>query len=300
MWLWAPIGIMAVIIVLLLLKIYALQSAAREIESAFAEKLMTGTNTLIDLSSGDRYMCGLAAAINRELRILREERHQFEQGNMKLKNAVVNISHDLRTPLTAVCGYLDLLEQEEKSEAVERYLKIIRNRAEVLTQLTEELFGYSVVASGGKSEKREELSVNAVLEESIAASYGALRQRHITPNIQMPEKKIIRMLDRSALTRIFSNILSNAIKYSDGDLEITLSDTGEITFTNRASVLDELQVGRLFDRFYTVETAGNSTGLGLSIARTLAEQMHGSISAHYKNGSLSIYVFFPEDKDSAM
>lgn len=295
-WLWAIIGIMAVIIIALLVKIHILQKAAKEIEHAFAERLITDTNTLIDISSGDRYMRKLANTINGELRKLRADRHRFQQGDMELRNAVTNISHDLRTPLTAICGYLDLLEQEEKSEAVERYIEVIRNRAEMLTQLTEELFRYSVIFSSGKNRAKEPVVINRILEESIAAFYTALNERGITPKIQIPENHIIRTLDRSALARVFSNLLNNAIKYSDGDLEITLSETGEITFANTASGLNEVQVGKLFDRFYTVEAARKSTGLGLAIARTLIEQMNGSISAKYENNRLSICIFFPDAK----
>ena len=102
------------------------------------------------------------------------------------------------------------------------------------------------------------------------------------------------MLDRSALSRVFSNLISNVIKYSDGDLKIVLSENGEIAFSNMASGLDEIQVGRLFDRFYTVEAARKSTGLGLAISKTLVEEMNGTISAEYENGRLSVHIFFPE------
>ena len=120
LWSWTPGGILAVaiiiasimaaVIILLLLKIHTMRTAAKEIETAFADRLMTDTNTLIDISSADQNMRRLANSINRELRKLREARRRFEQGDLELKNAVTNISHDLRTPLTAICGYLDLLE----------------------------------------------------------------------------------------------------------------------------------------------------------------------------------------------
>ena len=291
LWLWAIIIILAMIIMALLVKIRILQKAAEEIENAFADRLITDTNTLIDISSRDKYMRNLANAVNVQLRKLRTERHRFQQGDTELKNAVTNISHDLRTPLTAICGYLDLLEQEETSEAVERYIEVIRNRAEILTQLTEELFRYSVILSSETNMVREPIAINGVLEESIAAFYTALNERNITPNIQIPENKVIRNLDRSALSRVFSNLLNNAMKYSDGDLDITLSEEGEIIFTNTASGLNEGQIGKLFDRFYTVEAARKSTGLGLGIARTLIEQMNGTISASYKNNRLSICIF---------
>ena len=110
----------------------------------------------------------------------------------------------------------------------------------------------------------------------------------------MTEKRIVRTLNRASLSRVFSNLLSNAIKYSDGDLRIVMNDAGEIIFSNSAASLSEVQVERLFDRFYTVENARKSTGLGLSIARTLVEQMGGSISAEYTGGRLSIRVRLPE------
>lgn len=292
-WLWVTIGILSVTILLLLLKVHTLHKAAKEIERGFADRLITDTNTLIDISSSDRYMRHLANDINVQLRKLRAERHRFQQGDMELKNAVTNISHDLRTPLTAIYGYLDLLEQEEKTDKTTRYLEIIRNRVDLLTQLTEELFRYSIIISTESNAIREPVAINGVLEESIASFYSALNERNITPNIQIPEEKVIRTLDRAALVRVFSNLLNNAIKYSDGDLDITLSETGTIVFTNTASGLDEVQIGRLFDRFYTVEVARKSTGLGLAIARTLIEQMNGTISAHYENDRLSIIIHFP-------
>lgn len=292
-WLWAFLGILAVTVIALLIKIHMLQKAAGEIETAFADRLMTDTNTLIDISGNDRHMRHLANTINRQLRILREKRHRFWQGDAELKNAVTNISHDLRTPLTAVFGYLDLLEREEKSEEAKRYIAIIKDRCEMMKQLTEELFRYSVILSKENDISREPVVINTVLEESIAAFYTALKERNMTPAIQMPETKVIRLLDDSALSRIFSNLLQNAMKYSDGDLDITLSEDGEITFANTATRLSEIETGRLFDRFFTVEAARKSTGLGLAITKTLVEQMDGNILAEYKNGRLRICISFP-------
>lgn len=291
-WLWVTLSILAVVIITLLIKIYLLQKSAKEIENAFADRLITNTNTMIDISSRDKYMCSLAASINIQLRKLRIERHRFQQGDRELKDAITNISHDLRTPLTAICGYLDLLEKEEKTEAARQYLEIIKNRTEILKQLTNELFRYSVILTTKDDIICKPVIINHVLEESIASFYAVLNEHNITPNIQIAEYKIIRNLDHSALSRVFANLLNNAVKYSDGDLDITLSETGGIIFTNTASKLNEVQAGKLFDRFYTVEAARKSTGLGLAIARTLVEQMNGTISAKYENNRLSIYIVF--------
>ena len=160
-----------------------------------------------------------------------------------------------------------------------------------MKQLTEELFRYSVILSTEEM-TLETVHVNGVLEESIAAFYGALTSRDIQPEIQISETRIERQLNREALGRVFSNILNNALKYSDGDLAITLKDDGEIIFSNTASALNEVQVGKLFDRFFTVEAARNSNGLGLSIAKTLVEQMGGSIFAELDKKKLSIRIQF--------
>ena len=296
-WLWVSIGILIAIIISLLVKMHILQKSVKEIEIAFADRLVTDTNILIDISSSDKNVRRLANTINGQLRKLRTERRRFQQGGLELKNAVTNISHDLRTPLTALSGYLELLEQEEKSESVNRYIEIMKDRVDILTQLSEELFRYSVIISTKDNITKEQVIINTVLEESIAAFYTVLTERNIVPEIQISETKVVRMLDRSALSRVFSNLISNVIKYSDGDLKIVLSENGEIAFSNMASGLDEIQVGRLFDRFYTVEAARKSTGLGLTISKTLVEQMKGTISATYENNRLSIHIFFPDIKE---
>lgn len=293
-WLWVLVGIMALTIAALIIKIVLMQKSAREIENAFADRLMTETNTLIDVSGNDKYIRSLASAINTELRKLRNERHRFYQGDVELKNAVTNISHDLRTPLTAICGYLEMLEKEEKNEKVELYLDYIGNRIENLKQLTEELFRYTVILSTEKLEK-ENVDVKGVLEECLLGFYGAMESRGIEPEIVITDKQVTGQLNRSALVRIFNNILNNALKYSDGDLKVKLDDDGRILFSNRASGMDEIQVGRLFDRFFTVESTRNSTGLGLSIAKTLVEQMDGRIWAEYKKQILYIYLEFPNE-----
>lgn len=291
---WVLCGILLIIILALCAKLWLLQKSMDEICTELMEHLSQDTNTLLLISSRDRHVRRLAAELNGQLRLLRKQRLQYLNGDRELKEAVTNISHDLRTPLTAICGYLDLLEQEEKSEAVTRYLSMIANRTQALKQLTEELFRYSVILSTANDMNLEAVNINGVLEESVAAFYAALTERGITPTIQISEKRIVRQLNRAALSRVFSNILSNVLKYSDGDLDISLCETGEVTFTNAASKLDKVQVGKLFDRFFSVEAAGNSTGLGLAISKTLVEQMNGAITAQYENSQLSICIAFPE------
>ena len=284
----------------LLAYLLVLRHSLREAAEELDEKLRTDTNTLISISSGDRAVQSLVTHINRQLQALRRERLRLHSGNAELTAAVTNISHDLRTPLTALCGYLDLLEQEPQTEAAARYLTVIRERTDAMRALMEELFRYSVLTATADELHTEPVCLNDVLEQSLAGFYGALSARGITPSVQLPEEKVIRPLDAAALRRVFDNILSNAAKYSDGDLAVVLAPDGKVTFSNRASALSRVEAARLFDRFYTVDSARGSTGLGLSIAKLLTEKLHGTISADYENETLRICRAFPTEKQGGI
>ena len=288
---WIICGILAVVIVILAIKIRMMQKSMDEICACVSEHLSSDTNQLITVSSSDKHVRHLASEIARQLTELRRQRRQYINGDRELKEAVTNISHDLRTPLTAICGYLELLEVEEMTDNTRRYVEQIANRTEALKALTEELFRYSVVSSVSDL-NYEKVNVGRVLEDTLISFYGTFEHKNITPNISLPDGVIIRSLDKSALSRIFGNIISNAIKYSDGDFSVTMTDAGEITFSNTASELSSVDVGKLFDRFYTVDSARKSTGLGLSIAKLLTERMGGHISADYKGNMLSITLSF--------
>lgn len=318
-WIWYLLGVCAIVIMALCGKILLMRRAAYEIREGIACRLNTDTNTLLDIASRDKAMRALAESLNEELRMLRRQRQTYYQGNLALKEAVTDISHDIRTPLTAIRGYLELLEGEEKTENTTRYLSVIAERTAVLSRLTEELFRYTVAApvaspaasedgigpehvqgqseEGGDSPtdtrfETEVVDMGKLIEESVLASYGALAGSGIKPDVQLPEEKVKCRINENATRRIIENILNNAIKYSDGDLHITLDGKGEVIFANHAASLDAVQTGRLFDRFYTVENARTSTGLGLSIAKQLTERMGGSITAWYEEGMLYLKLCF--------
>jgi signal transduction histidine kinase len=294
MFLWICCGVLLLMIVLLSVKFFILRKGIDEFHTKLKKHLAHETNTLISTSTNDRQIQLLAAEMNIHLRELREKRRRYENGDQELKEAVTNISHDLRTPLTAISGYLELFEHEEKSVAAQQYLETIKNRTDAMKELIEQLFHYSIITSSTEKPNMTAVSLNAVLEESISTYYTALVEQSIEPTITIPDKQIKRFVDKQILHRIFDNLLSNAIKYSDGDLHITLSDNGTISFTNTAISLTTVEVEKLFNRFYTVESARYSTGLGLSIVKSLVEQMNGQISTIFHDNQLTITLSFPE------
>lgn len=289
---------LAVIAAVLCVRLLLLQHALDEITAQFEQRLTSDTNNPIFLSTRDPRAGRLAAGLNAQLGELRRLRRKYENGDRELKEAVTNVSHDLRTPLTAICGYLELLERRESGPDrrldpdTARYLARIGERAERMKQLTGELLRYSVAASGEEKLTLEPVDLNAAVEESTAAFYGALLGRGIVPSVSLPDVRVVRLLDRRALSRILENLLGNALKYSGGDLSVCLDESGRITLSNTAPGLDEVRAGQLFDRFFTVESGRSSTGLGLSIARALTEQMGGAISARYEAGQLRVSLCF--------
>ena len=194
----------AVALLIATIKIIMLKNGMDEICREFKWILDEDTNVQITISTSDKTARNLAETINQELSQLRKLKQQYASGDRELKEAVINISHDLRTPLTAINGYLDLLEREKK-------VKKSKNRF---------------------------------------------------------------------------------LKYSDGDLIVSMNEEGNITFSNMAKSLSTVEVGRLFDRFYTVEVSRNSTGLGLSIAKVLTERMCGKICADYQGERLYVTLDF--------
>ena len=282
----------AILAIAFALRVLLLHRALDELRAGMEDWLRMGdTNVLLTTSSSDRRVRHFAAALNAHMRAIRAERQKYQSGNAELQDAVTNISHDLRTPLTAILGRLELLEREELGGEARRHLAIIGERTETMRALTEELFRFSMIGAGGEL-TLEPISLNAAVEEALAASFSTLTERGIAPEVSLPEAPVTRNLNRAALGRILNNILSNAAKYSTGDLMIALDESGELRFSNAAPELDEVQVGKLFDRFYTVESARQSTGLGLSIARMLTEQMGGRIGATCAEGRLTIYLKF--------
>ena len=280
-----------VIALALAIKLAILKAGLRETGRELTRILSQDTNRLLGLPSRDRDLRRLAHTLNEQLKTLQQERHRYQDGDRELKEAVTNISHDLRTPLTAVSGYLELLTGEQHSPQTLRCLEIIRNRIDSMKQLTEELFRYSLALTTGNL-KPEPLSLNKLLEESLLSFYESFRQKGITPDITLPETPVMRELDASATLRIFHNIISNAAKYSAGDFHVALNLDGAITFSNAAPNLTPVMAAQLFNRFFTVEALDESTGLGLAIAKHLTERLGGRITAAYQEGRLIITVTF--------
>ncbi len=282
-----------IIIVFLVMKIIAMRLSLKEMKEDYEERSRIHTNTLLTVSNRDRRIRQLASSMNNTLEKLQSAYNRYENGDQEIKKAITNISHDLRTPLTAISGYLELAQRLDKSPELEKYLSVIQGRTDHMKKLTEELFEYSLMTGGEITEDRQEVNINRMLEDCLMNYYPSLKARGISPDIDITEKKIVRYLYPTYVERILNNLMSNALKYSDGDLEIKLSDEGVLSFSNSTDKLSNVDVNKLFDRFFTVETGSReSSGLGLSIVKLFADRMDLRLNATYENGKITIVLDF--------
>ena len=268
--------------IFLILKIIIMKNEINNIGKSISNIINTDTNNLITISTNDSELKKLANVLNKSLKELRNLELEYKNGNQELKSSITNISHDLRTPLTAIRGYLDLMDNNLTEKQI-KYLKIIDSKVNDLTELTEQLFDFSKSIDIQNEIKKENICINDILEDSIASFYSLFKEHSITPNIDICKGKVIRLLNENMLKRIFENIISNAIKYSDRDFKVKMFDDGTIEFSNTTDKLDQVSLEKIFDRYYTVRNAKKSNGIGLSIAKQLVDLSDGKITAIYKD-----------------
>ena len=286
---------LSIFLILALIKIRYLRKGYDELTENIKDQVSGKTGVPVTLSTSDPKARRCAEVLNRELKVLNEERVRFDGGNQTVKDAVTGISHDLRTPLTAIRSYLEMIEEEPDEEVRKEYLERIRNRTDALSELTEELFKYTTSSDQANrisEDTTEEQDIRRILEECLISFYAAFGKKGIEPDITMPETPVIARCRRRDANRIFENIISNALKYSEGNVTVTMTDDATVTFENPAPSLTPLMVSKLFDRYYTVNDAKGSTGLGFSIARELTEQNGGTIEAVMEDEKLRIILKF--------
>ena len=286
------ITILIIILVFMIIKLYFIRKSLKEIQNSISEILSTDTNNLLTISSSDKEIINLANSLNLELKNLREEKLQYENGNQELKTVMTNISHDMRTPLTAISGYIELIKENNDENKKKKYIEIIERKTNDLILLTDQLFDFSKTMDMKINIKKEKCCINEIIEEALVNYYSIFKKNNIVPKIEICNKKIYKYVDKNTIIRVFENILSNVSKYSNGDFKVVLDEYGRITFSNRATSLDATTVQKIFNRYFTVENAKKSTGLGLSIAKQLIELNDGTISAKYIKNHLIIEIYF--------
>ena len=286
------------IIIFLFYKLITINITLKEIDNKLNNTLKSDTNNLITTSTNNKSLNNIANNLNFYLKEIRKQKLEYKLGNKEIRRSITDISHDLRTPLTSIRGYIDLLKKTTSLKKQKEYIEIIDERVDNLINLTEQLFDYSKALDTKDKLNKENICLNDILEETIISYYALFKKNNINPNINISKNKVYRNLDKFMLTRIFENILSNSIKYTDKELNITLESTGKIIFSNKTNNLDKVTVAKIFDRYQTVENAKKNSGIGLSIAKQLVELNSGTIKATYNKKNLIIEIDFKKEENN--
>lgn len=244
---------------------------------------------------------GCVADLTDELNTLIEQtaalRKEIADSESHLKDTIINLSHDIRTPLTSMDGYFQLLLKSDDPEERQQYAAVISDRLSSLKEMLDELFTYAKLTNKAYEVELSPCAVNEILLSVLFSFYKDIKQRGIEPLVNVPEQDIFIQGNEPALRRIFQNILKNCIEHGNNQLSVRLinsSDMVQIYFENDYQMQEPIDANKVFDRFYKADGARSktSTGLGLSIAKELVERLNGSITGNVKNDIFTITITF--------
>ncbi|MBY0096409.1 sensor histidine kinase [Mesobacillus maritimus] len=284
--------ILIFIALFILIRLIFLKKEIRSVTEQLQERHHDEIDKKIRLSFFDKDLEKMAKEINVQIDETKKANAQKRRTENELKQAISNISHDIRTPMTSILGYIQFLEDDHiPSEIRKEYILIVKNGALRLKVLLEDFFELSVIESTDYPLKLEFIQLNDLVLEVLVGFYEEFNQKNIQPTINIPKDDIRVKADSSAVKRVIENLVTNALKHSTGNVTITLKSTHsfiELTVSNPASQLKEEDLFHLFDRFYKADQSrkGKGTGLGLSIAKSLMEKMNGNLSAELKDNQL--------------
>lgn len=252
-------------------------------------------NRRMKLAAPDKDLEALLHTINQSLEEIWRERMMYERKERELMSQIENISHDLRTPLTSILGYLDLMNTDEMAVEELESVEVIQRKAKALQQLIGEFYDLTRIDAGDFLLDLKEMDAGRIVRECALCFYENLTKAGIAVTMEIPEKPVWVMADESAFDRIISNMMQNVVRYAKGTLKISVDkQDGQvlIRFANDTEHLSEEDALHLFDRFYQKDGSRSreGTGLGLTIAKYLTEAMGGRLDAFYENEWLEITI----------
>lgn len=280
----------------LAVRVYTAERSIRDAARQLREAGATGSTAKLRLSAPNSSAEELIAAINGLLELRTADEANFRRREAALRRQIANASHDLRTPLTSILGYLQLLEGDTLgAEERREYLGIVESRAKALQELITSFYDLSRLDGGEYPLVREKIDLGAILSELAAAFYNDLTDSGLTVEVDLAEPLPLVWGDSSAALRIFTNLIRNALDHGRGILSVrAYRDGNEVVtaFQNGAGDLTAEAAGHVFDRSFTSDRnrTGQNAGLGLAIVKALAEQMGGRAEAVLRDGLFTLAV----------
>lgn len=250
----------------------------------------------IRIKTTDRHIEQLVVNINKLYDENQKVNVKKKEVELELKQSIENMAHDLRTPLTSIMGYIQLIKDEEVTEEEKsKYIDIVEKRTNVLQTLITSFYDLSRIEGNEYNFNLSKINLANVLCGNIALFYNEFAEKFMEPIIEIQENTSYIISDKNAINRVFSNLISNILKYGDKYTKIILKEEDEFIITefiNYAPNLVQEDINKMFERFFTANKSRSdkNTGLGLSITKALVENLGNNIEAKLLNENLVISI----------
>ena len=292
------IGVLSVLILILICILISYKRQVKDICRQLRFLQECDSNMLITTEMKKGHIEELAELLNTLLKERKKERADYQKKERMIADIYTNLSHDIRTPLTSLDGYFQLLEETQEENDRKRYIQIIQERIESLKEMLEELFTYTKLQNGTYELKLEPQNVGQILKETVFSYYDDWAAQGISPQFEITEEPVWIRGNKQALRRTIQNIIRNGLDHGNKEIRIQLSRNEkqmELVFQNKIEPGEQIDISRVFERFYKADKARSksSTGLGLSIAKGFVQKMHGEIAAEIKEDWFCIKISFP-------
>ena len=292
------IGILAGIIILQSIIMWKYQRQGKDICRQLAFLMKHDSNMLIHREFGLGGIGMLSDRLNDLLELRRKEKQYYQEKETLIADTYTNLSHDIRTPLTSLDGYFQLMEACENVEEQRRYLNIIHERIHSLNEMLEELFMFTKLKNESYRLELTSCCINRILKETVFSYYDDWVRREIQPDIQITEEQLYIDGNKQGLSRIIQNVIKNGLDHGEKKIRIVLKreqNRAVLRISNQVTASEQIDIEHVFDRFYKADAARSktSTGLGLSIAREFVRRMNGEIGAKIEENEFIVEMSFP-------
>ena len=292
------IGILAGIIILQSIIMWKYQRQVKDICRQLAFLMKHDSNMLIHREFGLGGIGMLSDRLNDLLELRRKEKRYYQEKETLIADTYTNLSHDIRTPLTSLDGYFQLMEACENVEEQRRYLNIIHERIHSLNEMLEELFMFTKLKNESYRLELTSCCINRILKETVFSYYDDWVRREIQPDIQITEEQLYIDGNKQGLSRIIQNVIKNGLDHGEKKIRIVLKreqNQAVLRISNQVIASEQIDIEHVFDRFYKADAARSktSTGLGLSIAREFVRRMNGEIGAKIEKNEFIVEISFP-------
>lgn len=291
------IGILAGIIILQSIIIWKYQRQVKDICRQLAFLMKHDSNMLIHREFDLGGIGMLSDRLNDLLELRRKEKQYYQEKETLIADTYTNLSHDIRTPLTSLDGYFQLMEACENVEEQRRYLNIIHERIHSLNEMLEELFMFTKLKNESYRLELTSCCINRILKETVFSYYDDWVRREIQPDIQITEEQLYIDGNKQGLSRIIQNVIKNGLDHGEKKIRIVLKreqNQAVLRISNQVTASEQIDIEHVFDRFYKADAARSktSTGLGLSIAREFVRRMNGEIGAKIEENEFIVEMSF--------